>query len=119
MEHSLIGVWSIEISIEGRPRRDLVTSAFHADGSMTVTASGYAAQGVWSATTAVGARVNALAPLGPAEGQPGWQTVDFDVEVAADARTLSLRGAYSRPTPSGVPTRTGITGSGQRITLSP
>ena len=118
MEHPLIGVWSIEITFEGRPRREFATSAYHQDGSMTVTTSGYAAHGAWLATNPRGARVRALAPLGPAEGQPGWQTVEMDVEVSPDGRMISMRGVHSRPTPSGVSTRTAINGSGERLLVS-
>jgi len=118
VEHPLIGVWTIEIGLEGRPRREFATSAYHQDGSMTLTTSGYAAHGVWVATGDRAARIRAVAPLGPAEGQAGWQTLEAELEVSQDGATVSLRGVYSRPTPSGVATRITISGSGERLLLS-
>jgi hypothetical protein len=118
VEHPLIGVWMIEIALEGRPRREFATSAYHEDGSMTLTTSGYAAHGVWVATGDRAARIRAMAPLGPAEGQVGWQTLEAELEVSQDGATVSLRGVYLRPTPSGVETRITISGSGERIHLT-
>jgi hypothetical protein len=115
VDHPIVGVWSIEIVVEGRPRRELATSAFHPDGSMTVTSSDYAAQGPWTAVSPRVARFRAMAPLGPAEGQPGWQTLEANVVTSDDGRSLSLQGAHSRPTPSGELRRTGIRGSGERL----
>lgn len=114
-EHPLIGVWSVEIRLEGRPRREFATSVYHPDGSMSVNTSGYAAQGVWNATSASAARIRAMAPLGPSEGQNGWQILEAEVEVSQDGRAISLRGVHSRPTPSGIPNRTPISGSGERL----
>lgn len=114
-KHPLIGVWSFEIRLEGRPQREFATSVFHPDGSMSLSMSGYAAHGVWGATSASTARIKAMAPLGPAEGQPGWQILEADAEVSEDGWSVSLRGVHSRPTPSGIPNKTPITGSGERI----
>ena len=118
MEHPLIGVWSIEITLEGRPRREFATSTYHPDGSMTLTTSGYAANGVWSATSERAVRIRAMAPLGPAEGQPGWQTLEAEVEVSPDGRMIALRGVYARPPPSGVPMKIPINGSGERLLVN-
>jgi hypothetical protein len=115
VEHPVIGVWTVEVAFQGNPRREFATSAYHPDGSMTLTTSGYAAQGAWSAVSARSARVRAMAPLGPAEGQAGWHVLEAEVEVSQDGGSLSLQGLHSRPTPSGIPARTAITGSGQRL----
>jgi hypothetical protein len=116
-KHPLIGVWSVEISLEGRPRREFATSVFHPDGSMSLGTSGYTAHGVWNATGARAARIRAMAPLGPDEGRPGWQILEADCEVSQDGGSVSLRGAYTRPTPSGVPNRIPISGPGKRLVL--
>jgi hypothetical protein len=114
-KHPLIGVWSVEIRLEGRPRREFATSVYHPDGSMSLSTSGYAAHGVWNATSPSAARIRAMAPLGPSEGQPGWQILEADVEVSQDGRSVSLRGVHSRPTPSGISNKTPIDGSGERL----
>ena len=114
-KHPLIGAWSLEIRLEGRPRRDLATCAYHPDGSMSLSTSGYAAHGVWNPTNGHAARIRAMAPLGPSEGQVGWQILEADVETSPDGRSISLRGAFAHPTPSGVPLRIPIDGMGERI----
>ena len=82
---------------------------------MSLSTSGYAAHGVWGATSAQAAHIRAMAPLGPAEGRPGWQGLEADFEASQDGMSVSLRGAHSRPTPSGAPNQTQISGSGARI----
>ncbi len=117
-KHPLIGVWSVELSLEGRPGREFATSVFHADGSMSLSLSGYSAHGSWIATGAQAAHMRAMAPLGSSEGRVGWQTLEMDAEVSQDGRSVALRGVHSRPTPSGIPISIPIDGLGERVLAS-
>jgi hypothetical protein len=115
MEHPLIGAWTV--TFEGANRRlpDYATAAFHRDGSLTVTVSGYTAHGAWREADSGAVRFRALAPLAPGEGQTGWHTLTFNVQVSDDGSKLSLDGTYERPTPSGNPVIMTSTGSGERL----
>ena len=119
VEHPVIGSWTATLRGTGRFGSDHATASFHADGTLTITISGYTAHGAWRATDAGSARFRALAPLGAAEGQAGWHTLTFDVEVAPDGGALTLDGTYARPTPSGTPAITALTGSGERLVVEP
>lgn len=114
-KHPLIGVWSVEFRLEGRPGREFATGVFHADGSLSLSMSGYSAHGAWIATGARSAHSRAMAPLGLSEGQVGWQTLEMDAEVSQDGRSVSLRGVHSHPTPSGIPIRIPLQGTGERL----
>jgi hypothetical protein len=117
VEHSIIGVWTITLKSSRRPHPDHATAAFHADGTMTMTISGYTAHGAWRGTDPVAAKFRALAPLGAAEGQTGWHTLDFDARFAPDGETFTLVGSYARPTPSGTPWEASFDGSAERLTI--
>lgn len=119
MEHPLIGVWKAMLKATSRFGPDYATASFHPDGTMTITIHGYTAHGAWQAADSGKVRFTAVAPLGPAEGQIGWHTLAFDVRVAPDRNALSLDGTYARPTPSGAPSVTTITGSGERLVVRP
>lgn len=118
MQHHVIGSWTLEIRSTRRFGPDLATASFHADGMLTITVSGYTAHGVWVAVDPRVARVKAIAPLGPAEGQVGWHTLEMGTS-ATDADTMSIEGTHSRPTPSGAPSVTPISGSGERLAIDP
>lgn len=118
MKHPLVGVWKMEVSYVGRPARELSVNTYHEDGSMSITTAGYTAHGVWAATDERSGRIQALAPVGPAEGQAAWHSFEASVESSADGRTFSLKGRLSRPTPSGVSNEIVATATGQRVTLS-
>ena len=115
----MIGAWTATLEATRRFGPDYATASFHPDGTMTITISGSTAQGAWQAADSRTARFRALAPLGPAEGQAGWHTLTFDVKVASDGNALTLDGTYSRPTPSGAPSLTTVTGSGERLVVEP
>ena len=117
--HPVIGVWTATLKGSRRFGPDYATDSFHPDGAMTITVSCYTAHGVWGATDAGTVRFRAVAPLGPAEGQAGWHTLVLDVRVAPEGNELSLDGTHARPTPSGAPTVTTVTGSGERLVLDP
>ena len=119
MEHPVIGAWTATLEATQRFGPDYATASFHQDGTMTMTISGYTAHGAWQAADSGNVRFRALAPLGPAEGQTGWHTLAFDAQVSPDGNTLSLDGTYARPTPSGAPSVTTITGSGERLVVDP
>ena len=119
MEHPVIGAWTTTLEASRRFGPDYATAAFHPDGTMNITISGYTAHGAWHAADAGTVQFRAVAPLGPAEGQTGWHTLAFDVAVAPDGNTLSLDGTYARPTPSGAPSVTTVTGSGERLVVEP
>ena len=119
MEHPVIGAWTAMLD-DGRGfGSDYATTSFHPDGTMTLTISGYTAHGVWRAADPASVRFRAVAPLGPAEGQTGWHTLTFQVSVAPAGNALSLEGTYTRPTPSGTPSVTTITGSAERLAIDP
>lgn len=118
MQHHMIGTWTLEIKSTRRFGPDYATASFHADGMLTITVSGYTAHGIWVAVDPRVARVKALAPLGPAEGQAGWHTLEMSVSATGDD-TISVDGTYSRPTPGGAPSVTTITGSGERLMIDP
>ncbi len=119
MEHPVIGAWTAMLKATSRFGPDYATASFHPDGTMTITISGYTAHGVWQASGSGKVRFRAVAPLGPAEGQTGWHTLEFDVTVAPEGKTLSLDGSYARPTPSGAASVTTVTGSGERLVVEP
>ena len=119
MEHPVIGAWTALLKATSRFGPDYATASFHPDGTMTITISGYTAHGVWRAANLGSARFRAVAPLGPAEGQAGWHTLDFDLKVASDGGNLTFDGTYTRPTPSGAPSVSSITGSAERLVLGP
>ena len=118
MKHPLVGVWKMEVGYVGRPARELAVNTYHEDGSMSVTTAGYTAHGAWSATGERSARIHALAPVGPAEGQAAWHTFDATVELSADGQTFALQGLLSRPTPSGVANQIAASATGQRVRLT-
>ena len=119
MEHPVIGAWTITLEGTRRIGPDYATASFHPDGTLTITISGYTAHGAWQAADSETVRFRALAPLGSGEGQTGWHTLTFDVHVGSDGNAFSLDGTYSRPTPSGAPSVTTTTGSGERLVLEP
>ncbi len=119
MQYPVIGAWTAMLKANSRFGPDYATASFHPDGTMTITISGYAAHGAWQAADSGNVRFRAVAPLGPAEGQTGWHTLAFDVTVASDGNALSLDGTYARPTPSGAPSVTTVTGSGERLVVEP
>ena len=115
MTHPLVGVWTMEVAYVGRPSKQLAVNTFHEDGSMSISTAAFTAQGVWVATSDRSARIRALAPVGPAEGQAAWHTFEATLELAADGNSFALQGRLSRPTPSGRPTETAATATGQRL----
>ncbi|MGI9529172.1 MAG: hypothetical protein ACR2NG_05625 [Acidimicrobiia bacterium] len=120
MEHPLIGAWTFTLDGGRRPGPEYATATFHPDGSMSITISGYTAHGAWRGTDSGTARFRALAPLAPGEGQTGWHTLTFDAQIDEDGRDqLSLDGEYARPTPSGNPILTTLTGAGERMVIDP
>lgn len=119
MEHPVVGAWTVTFKSSGRFGPDLATAAFHPEGTMTITISGYTAHGVWRAADPATARFRAVAPLAASEGQTGWHTLTFTLGVSPDGTGLSFDGAHERPTPSGQPSVTTITGTGQRMMLDP
>ena len=84
---------------------------------MSITISGYTAHGAWRADEAVGVRFRALAPVAVGEAQSGRHTLTFDAHV--DDEVVRLEGDYARPTPSGTPIRTALSGSGERLVVDP
>ena len=119
MEHPVIGAWTAMLDAGRGFGSDYATTSFHPDGTMTLTISGYTAHGVWQVVDAGNVRFRAVAPLGPAEVQTGWHTLAFDVKVTPDSNALSLDCTYTRPTPSGAPAVTTITGSAERLAIDP
>lgn len=119
MEHPVIGAWTAMLRATSRFGPDYATASFHPDGTMTIAITGYTAHGAWQAAGPGSVRFRAVAPLGPAEGQTGWHTLNFEVHVAPGGHTLSLDGTYARPTPSGAPSVTKVTGSGERLFVEP
>lgn len=117
MEHPVIGAWTVEFEGPRGVRSDYATASFHPEGTLTITISGYTAHGAWRSTDSGAVHFRALAPMGPGEGQTGWHTLTFEAHVGTDGNALSLDGTYARPTPSGAPTVTTVTGSGQRLVI--
>ena len=117
--HPLVGVWSAEARVVGRPHAEPVTYAFHADGTLAVAASTYAANGSWSASGERSADVAALLPIPPGEGFSGWLTLRATVEVAADRGSFQMDAMVHRPTPSGTSSQHPATLVGRRFTVHP
>lgn len=117
MEHPLIGAWTFALNPERRPGPHHATAAFHHDGSMSITVSGYTAHGAWQVTDSGAVRFRALAPSDPGEGHGGWHALVFDVRVDDRGAALSIDGTYERPTPSKTPLVTRLTGSGERLVV--
>ena len=117
MEHPLNGAWTLTMSGSNRPGPGYATVSFHPEGSMSITITGYTAHGAWLQRGPKEARFRALAPLAPGEAQTGWHTLTFDVRVQENENHVSLEGDYARPTPSGTPRVTALSGVGERIAV--
>ena len=117
MGHPLIGVWSVEIHEVGKPHVERATHTFHADGSMAIAASTYAAHGVWATTDERSATVAALLPIPPGEGFSGWFSMHARVQVSDDGGVFQMDAVVSRPTPSGIPAERPATIAGRRFTV--
>lgn len=117
--HPLVGVWSAEAHEVGRPHAERVTYAFHADGTLAVAASTYAANGSWSASGEWSADVAALLPVPPGEGFSGWLTLRATVQVAADGDSFRMDAMVYRPTPSGTSSQHPATLVGKRFAVHP
>jgi len=113
--HPLVGVWSVVLTYEGRPLKEYATSSYHADGTMAMSAGGYSANGAWQPTGPLTAKLYAMAPLGPAEGQSGWHVFEGSIDVSSDGSTFVLRGVRKRPSPSGTALESAATANATRM----
>ncbi len=87
MTHSIIGLWQVEIDIDGR--RTHVTHAYHPDGFMHLDAGEHGACFLWEATGDRTFRIRGSRPVEPAIHRfIGWQLADGEGEVGEDGDTF-------------------------------
>jgi hypothetical protein len=117
MAHPIIGVWTAEVTYEGRFRIDRFTSAFHADGTLSISASDGSYDGAWIATGDGSAKLIAARPVPQGEGFGGWFTIRGAVDSSVDGATFTMRAVSRRPRPSDGFTELLLNATGERLTL--
>jgi hypothetical protein len=115
MQHPIMGVWTVEGRVSGRPRVDRATYAFHADGILSIAGSEYAANGTWQPLSDSEVTIFALLPTPQGEGAGGWLTMPGRLNLAADGASFQGDAVAQRPTPSGTPMEYPTTLTAQRL----
>jgi hypothetical protein len=117
MAHPIIGVWTAEAKYEGRFRVDRLTTAFHADGTLSISATDGSYDGAWVASGEGSARLIAARPVPQGEGFGGWFTIRGAVDLSSDGATFTMRAIIRRPRPDGGVTEVTSNATGERLTL--
>lgn len=117
MAHPIIGVWFAEARLGGTFRVDQFTFAFHADGSLTLSALDLTHNGTWQATGPSTASMLAIRPAPRDHGAAGWFSMRGLVTVSADGMSCSIAASIKRPRPDGTSTVLDTTLTGNRLTV--
>ena len=87
MSHPIVGLWQVELEIEGR--RTHVTHTYHPDGIMHLDAGEHGACLLWEARGDRSFRFRGTRPVEPAIYRfLGWQYSSGHGEVSEDGRTV-------------------------------
>lgn len=117
MEHTLVGVWVVEIRYPDRPRVDRGSLLFHPSGSMSWALSEYTAHAVWSPSGDREASIRGVRPVGPNEGFVGMYELQANAIVSADGSSCEITAVQRRPRPDGTSMELHMAITGTRLTI--